>query len=504
MVTTCLCGVEAVVARSQVRVAGEGRKGWRRRRAAGTPVLVGIAVRPARERAWLRAGLTPRVPPPLLAPPTPTMETGTPWSWTAAAGLRPFLRRPHLYRRAVVVVFERVGLVGGRGTLGFRAPAAAVADLFPTLPVGVGADVTTRPPWPRSPALDGLLHKVTDARAGGEPAAGGDSGQKAAFLPAGPAADLAEAAAADGAVLMVPLAIAALAADRWAAAAVTEAALSEARTRSGWWWWRRGGGRGCCPPHHLLLRAIPSLAVPAGTPIDEAWLEGAKAVLWPGGGGWAGGGGLVAKPRAAAGVAGAHALAVALPGGGVAAAALAVATAAGSAAGGDVLVQPYIDHGGRVYKVYVAACGDGGGGRGKGRQEVAVSIIPAESGPDLRSAAGPARDRSTPAVVTLDSRHPSPAWAALRQVVAGMPATAPPPPPPPPRALLQAGAAALAEGTGLTLFGFDAIVEVGSGATYVIDLNYLPSLTGLSAGEVGGAVGGAVERWKERENEEEG
>ena len=507
MVAACMCGVEAAVARSHQRRRADGGAAPGACHPADV-LLVAVAAKPARERGWLGAGLTPRVPLAATTAATPPRPLESGW-WR---------RRPAAAAAAAApppprVVFERAAL-GGPGGVGFRAPAAAVAALFP--------DGAAAPGWPRPPALDGLLHKVTDAVDGQGAAVAGEEGAAVAgeegaavgervppappFLPPGPAAALADVAARDGAALVVPFDAAAVAADRWATAAAAGEALGQQARRAGWWswWWRPGRGR----PGPATLRAAPSLAVPAGTAIDAAWLASARDQLWPG----AGGGGdddddasaavaLVAKPREGAGAPGAHALALALLPGGVdapgsaAAAAAAVAAAAGPG-GGDVLVQPYIDHGGTVHKVYVAAAGGGrGGGGGGGGGCVSTCVVSSPSGPDLGGGRGGGGGRRPPACITLDSRRPGPAWAALRRAAgAGEGRGAGPPRPPPPRALLEAGAAALAAATGLVLFGFDAIVDAATGDVFVVDINYLPSLTGLTAAAVCAAVAGVVER----------
>jgi hypothetical protein len=44
---------------------------------------------------------------------------------------------------------------------------------------------------------------------------------------------------------------------------------------------------------------------------------------------------------------------------------------------------------------------------------------------------------------------------------------------------VRAMAAWLRTATGLTLFGFDVLVDAASGAHLVVDLNYFPSATGV-------------------------
>jgi hypothetical protein len=124
---------------------------------------------------------------------------------------------------------------------------------------------------------------------------------------------------------------------------------------------------------------------------------------------------------------------------------------------------------------------------------VAVATTAAASGPDLGIAKAGQGDSVKPLYVEVDSRRPDAGWAALRQAVsAAEPPVPPPPPRPVPAAAVQSAAAALASATGLVLFGFDVVVDAGSGVPYVVDINYLPSLAGLAPGGVWAAVAEAV------------
>jgi len=165
---------------------------------------------------------------------------------------------------------------------------------------------------------------------------------------------------------------------------------------------------------------------------------------------------VIVKPRLACGSAGAHALAVALGARGVGA-----ALAAAGGGGCDALVQAYVDHGGVLWKVYVAG--------------EAVHIERRASLPDAGAAAGGGGggEGAAPTTAGAPDELPSQSWAAFDSGAPGAGAaalartatrapTARPPPDPPPGAL-DAFAGALRQALKLTLFGFDAVVEARTG-----------------------------------------
>ncbi|PRW44989.1 inositol 4-trisphosphate 5 6-kinase family [Chlorella sorokiniana] len=178
----------------------------------------------------------------------------------------------------------------------------------------------------------------------------------------------------------------------------------------------------------------------------------------------------IAKPQAACGVAEAHQMAFVLHGSGF----------AGLEVPLPAVVQEYVDHGGRVWKVYVA--GD------------QVFWAERKSTPDLRSlaeqlAADPEAD--VPDSISFDSLKSLPTtlpWLRKQQAqpqAAGGSADGGLPPVPGQVASLmqrptfEAVAAALRKRLGLTLFGFDLVFDSIAGELVIIDVNYFPSFKGV-------------------------
>lgn len=170
----------------------------------------------------------------------------------------------------------------------------------------------------------------------------------------------------------------------------------------------------------------------------------------------------IVKPRAACGVPEAHHMAFVL--------------CAEGFGGLDVplpaVAQEYVDHGGCVWKAYVA------GGR--------VFSARRRSTPDLAPlarllAADP--DAGVPAAIDFDSLRSLPTllpWTQRAQKAGGSGGGRGSDAAPVPELLqhphtLEAVAAALRQELGLTLFGFDVVFDAPAGELVVIDLNYLPS-----------------------------
>ena len=294
------------------------------------------------------------------------------------------------------------------------------------------------------------------------------------------------------------------------------------------------------PPTSLVAGPPPSLCVSAGEAkalFDPATTTTATALLSEKGLSFP----VIVKPRAACGVPEAHRLAVALDERGLEAALRAVGALGGASEsesereGKEVssssspsrnrrrsrlpagaLIQRYVDHGGVVFKVYAAAAVGGDDGEGSGGQKAKVFVERRASTPDLGSGEGGSDDG--PGWLSFDSAAPLsdavPSWpqsrgstAASARAEAEAEAEA--------RCssldprVASATADALLSGLGLSLLGFDAIVERGTGRCFVVDVNYFPSMKGggtprgVLAGAVAAQVARARNKEKKRGEEEE-
>lgn len=306
---------------------------------------------------------------------------------------------------------------------GMVAPAGGVS--FEYIPfASLAARLAAAPP------LDAVLHKVTDDL-------GADArpdGTTAWWPPA--AATLRAAQAADPRPHVVDAVGGAMQlADRWATADALGA-----------------GSGGVATP---ATARVPATTAPA----QARTVLAAAGVTYP----------AIVKPRLACGTPGAHALAVAMDAGGLADA---LAAAGGGGARCDALVQTFVNHGGILWKVYVA-----GEDAHVARQE---SLPDVEGG---GAAAAPAA-----------------------------------PPPDPPLSVLKAMAKELRRRLCVSLFGFDVVVDAAtggrgrdggvtgaplpslppggaptpalhpSGALLIVDVNYFPSMRGMPAEALAGAV----------------
>ncbi len=168
------------------------------------------------------------------------------------------------------------------------------------------------------------------------------------------------------------------------------------------------------------------------------------------------------KPCAACGVPGAHAFAL--------------LSSVNAAARADVALpataQAFVRHDGVVHKVYVY--GD------------AVLTAQRRSLPDPHHGADTANTtranaHAPPDVVCFDALRSMPsAWHHGGSSGVDRPAPAMPTTSSLNMATVRAMAAWLRENTGMTLFGFDVLIETGIGAHLVVDLNYLPSASGVA------------------------
>lgn len=287
-----------------------------------------------------------------------------------------------------------------------------------------------------SPPLDAILHKVTDElAAGGSACAGRDAWPLAARA-------LADAAATAPVVIVDDIARVMRLGDRWATADALE---------------------GACVP---TPRAVH---VSAGVSAEAALTALVKAgLLFP----------VIVKPRTACGTASAHALAVVLRASGLATALTHTGCSAdGTAAAApdtavdtaccDIVIQQYVDHGGVLFKVYVAG------------NVVHVSRHP--SVPDLGSSASvdglpPGHGATKTSETHVDASwlafdstatpRTASALAATAAATAATRAGAVGPLAEPPAADLDGVVSALRCGLGLTLFGFDGVVDRQTGAFY--------------------------------------
>ena len=287
-----------------------------------------------------------------------------------------------------------------------------------------------------APSLDAILHKVTDELvAGGSACAGRD-----AWPPAARA--LADAATAAPVVIVDDVARVMRLGDRWATADALEGA--------------------CVPTPHAVR-------VAAGVSAEAALAALVKTGLsFP----------VVVKPRTACGTASAHALAVVLRASGLATAltragcsddntTATAPTAAVDTACCDILIQQYVDHGGVLFKVYVAG------------SVVHVSRRP--SVPDLGSSAGvgglqPGSDATSTSKEDADASWLAFDSTAIARTASALAATAAAaaaarvwaagPPAEPSAADLDGVVSALRRGLGVTLFGFDGVVDRQTGAVY--------------------------------------
>ncbi len=335
-----------------------------------------------------------------------------------------------------------------------RAAALAAAGALPLLPAdGVAfLPLDLDRPLEEQPTFDVFLWKASDfleARPG--------SGAPPPLRAAAAAALAALPAAAPGALVVDALPALERVMDRAALAAALEAGCAAAR-------------RAAVP-----VRAAAWVAIEAYGPAAAA--AAAAAGLAPP---------LVAKPRVAAGPPEAHQLALVLH---------ADALLEHDLTPAPAILQEYVDHGGRLWKVYVAG--------------EAVFITRRASTPDLRGAAARRAARGAaggaPAALRFDSRGPppAPAWAAPAASAPASAAASPSKPGgggrgldledldddddedpeglsggPVSRESLARLAAALRAALGLTLFGFDVVFDACAGEAVVVDANALPSFGG--------------------------
>eukprot|EP00887_Chlorella_sp_A99_P007410 scaffold2.g7410.t1 len=362
-------------------------------------------------------------------------------------------------------------LLVGHAMKASRAAALEAEGMLPLLPTdGVCfAPLVLGRPLASQVACDLLLHKLTDSLrpnsgSGEVPALTTDA---EAFL-----AQAAEAAARGGPPLVDAMPAVEAAMDRVALAEVLGRAATAVRRRS-------------IPmraPAWALVPALDAAATPAAL--------GAAGVRLP----------CIAKPRAACGVAEAHQMALVLAGEGFSGLEVPV----------PAVVQEYIDHGGRVCKVYVAG--------------TEVFYTQRRSTPDLGPLAAQLADdpeADIPAAIDFDSlrslptslpwgRRRGPGPAAEEAAVGaggGSPAAAPVPPVPPASAeelLLRAETVRVVAGVlhdelGLTLFGFDLVVDPAAGELVIIDLNYFPSFKGApeAPAALRAALRGRHARWQQ-------
>jgi len=161
---------------------------------------------------------------------------------------------------------------------------------------------------------------------------------------------------------------------------------------------------------------------------------------------------VILKPVAACGVDGSHRLAI------VRSFAQEHGEFFGNGASGVVVAQEYVSHGDVFHKVYVL--GD--------------EIFPMSK-------------PSTPAVPAGAMDGPPLVFDSLKPLPRSFPdsvASSSPPALPLDLALARTAAARLRAKLGLSLFGFDVVVETGSGDHFVVDVNYLPSFNNVpKAGE---------------------
>jgi hypothetical protein len=462
-------GVRAVALAECARGADAAAAARRLAAAAGRGAVRTAVTQPAAAPATLRAALDLfRLPPAAVLVLAAGPGAGAAGRFAAAAGCRSAALPLAPLEAAAVAGLQAAAVAGcGRARVvrvGFalapaRAAALTAAGALPLLPAD---GVTFLPldlgrPLEEQPTFDVFLWKASDFLEAPRPGSGAPPPLRAAA-----AAALASLpAAAPGALVVDALPALERVMDRAALAAALEAGCAAAR-------------RAAVP-----VRAAAWVAVEAYGPAAAAAV--AAAGLAPP---------LVAKPRVAAGPPEAHQLALVLH---------ADALLEHDLTPAPAILQEYVDHGGRLWKVYVAG--------------EAVFIARRASTPDLRGAAARRAARGAaggaPAALRFDSRGPppAPAWAAGAASAPASAAASPSKPGAGPRTAggdfergagglddlgdpegLSGGpvsreslarlAAALRAALGLTLFGFDVVFDARAGEAVVVDANALPSFGG--------------------------
>lgn len=457
---------------------------------AAAALLVGVCMRASREESLLSRGMLPRVPPPL----------GT----------------------------QRQGEKGGESLGEGGGASAATAVVFERV---LASELEER--CSQAPPLAAILHKVTDElgedfddEEGDEEGEDVEEGKrKHPFWPraARSLAALSSSVAARGpasssssVVVVDDVASVMRLSDRFETAEALREALG-------------AGAAAFSPPlppplpSLLVARPPPSLLVSASeaelffsacSPATSATaLLSEAGISFP----------VIVKPRAACGVPEAHRLAVALDERGLGEALRAV-LGGESSKGQDkarsclsfslnrrrppagALIQRYVDHGGVIFKVYAAAAGSGGGSG----ETVNVFVERRASTPDLSPrGSGGSKDYGCPGWLSFDSAAPlsdAAPWpfsktavtaaAAEEEKQARVPSLDP--------RVALATAEALLSGLGLSLLGFDVVVERGTGECFVVDVNYFPSMKGgeTPRGVLVEAVAAQVARVRRKTEEE--
>lgn len=486
--------------------------------AAASALLVGVCMRASREEDLLSRGMLPRVP-----PPRETQRQGGEGGESLGEG-----------GGAAAVVFERV--------LACELEERCLQD----------------------PPLDAILHKVTDELGEGdyrdnkeEEGEGEGEGQQHPFWPRAarslaalsssvaaraPASSSSSSSSSSSVVVVDDVASVMLLSDRFETARALHEALGP-------------GNDAASPPSEppLLLVARPPPALTVSTSEAEVFfsssttittITSATALLSAAGISFP----VIVKPRAACGVPEAHRLAVAFDKRGLEAALRAVL--GGECSNGEekkarscsslslnrrrlpagALIQRYVDHGGVVFKVYAAAAAAdaaaaSGGGRRGGTAKVFVERR--ASTPDLspRGRETRSEDDGGPGWFSFDSAAPlrdAAPWPLSKTPAADAAAAdataeeeeverekdqeekrarAPSLDP----RVAQATAEALLSKLGLSLLGFDVVVERGTGECFVVDVNYFPSMKGAESprGMLAEAVAAQVARVRRKRREEE-